>query len=309
MWDAVLGRLPDRWVEMAAPAVVFWTGAIATWASASPGWSRLGDMASWLNEQSTASQIAAAIGAFTVVAASVIVVNGVTPRVYRLLEGYWPSFLQIFADFSRRKIERRRSADEKAWQELQTHIELQHGQPTAQQHARLSRLERRRRHQPVLTSELLPTRVGNILRAAEARPRHRYGLDAIIAWPRMWLVMPESARQELIAARAALDASVSAVIWGLGFMVFAFWSWWAAPLGIMVAGVAVTLSVPARAETFSDLLEASFDLYRATLYRNLRWPLPKNPSEERKSGSELTQYLFRGSDSPQPKFDPPLTEE
>ena len=78
----------------------------------------------------------------------------------------------------------------------------------------------------------MPTRIGNILRAAETRPYDHYGLEAVIVWPRLWLVLPDSARQELSTARASLDSSVAAVIWALGFCAFAPLAWWAAPVGL-----------------------------------------------------------------------------
>jgi hypothetical protein len=43
-------------------------------------------------------------------------------------------------------------------------------------------------------------------------------------------------------------------------------------------------------------------LYRIDLYRQLRWPPPINPAEERVLGERLTTYLWRGSDDPSPTF-------
>ena len=33
MLDAVARKLPERWVAMAAPAVLFWAGAVLAWMS------------------------------------------------------------------------------------------------------------------------------------------------------------------------------------------------------------------------------------------------------------------------------------
>jgi hypothetical protein len=127
------------------------------------------------------------------------------------------------------------------------------------------------------------------------RPKDKYGLDSVIVWPRLWLLLPGSARDELTAARAALDSSVAAVLWGLLFCVFAWWT----PLAL-IAGLGVAISsavfwVPSRAETFGELMESSFDLYRFALYEQMRWPLPENPDDERKDGESLTQYIWRGT--------------
>ncbi|MCZ4587712.1 hypothetical protein O4328_29160 [Rhodococcus opacus] len=176
---------------------------------------------------------------------------------------------------------------------------------TANDRAVWARLERRRRHRPILDSELLPTRVGNILRAAETRPYHRYGLDAVAIWPRLWLVLPEAARQELANARTSLDASVATAIWGIGFIALTPWAWWAFPVGITATATAVVGWTPARAEVFADLVEAAYDLYRSALYQQLRWPLPDTPATEKHIGTELTRYLVRGSDQPHPTFTAP----
>jgi hypothetical protein len=132
----------------------------------------------------------------------------------------------------------------------------------------------------------------------------KYGLDAVSLWPHMWLLMPDAARQELIAARATLDASVTAAVWGLLFLVFIPWSPWAAAVGLGVAAVTVLVWVPARAVTFAALVEAAFDLYRQDLYVQLRWPLPTSPYDERREGRRVTTYLIRGSNARTPRFTP-----
>ncbi|WP_368823720.1 hypothetical protein, partial [Kocuria arenosa] len=271
--------MPDQWVSLAAPAVVFWAGVLLAWASADPGWARMIETAGWLTAQSTIVQIGAGLGALTVVGASVVVVRRLTTPVLRLLEGYWPTPLDRIADRRRSGIQKRKAADDNTWQTLMGKMmEPTTGQeqtePTARQREELARLEHRRRHRPVRDNELLPTRVGNILRSAESRPGHRYGLDAVVVWPRLWLVLPEIARTELAGARAALDAAVAAAIWGTGFLAVTIvpGAWWAAPAGLAVAVTATRWWVPARAEVFADLVETAYDLYRGRLYQQLRWP-------------------------------------
>jgi hypothetical protein len=89
------------------------------------------------------------------------------------------------------------------------------------------------RQYPTQEHDILPTRLGNILRAAERRPRDRYGLDAIICWPRLWLLPPEPAKQELQAARAELNNSARLVLWSLLFLVWSIWAKWATLLGLL----------------------------------------------------------------------------
>ncbi|MFC9660060.1 hypothetical protein ACFVJ5_07455 [Nocardia sp. NPDC127606] len=301
-WKATAGKLADRWAGLAAPAVVFWAGAVISWAYAGPGWTRLVQITDWLNRQQLVAQLAALIGALVVGAASTILVQRLTTPALRLLEGYWPRCMSRLTEYRRGHALRGKINDGKNWQRL--HGEIAEGEPAAAQLAEIARLERRRRHRPVRDSELLPTRIGNILRAAETRPRHRFGLDVVLIWPRVWILLPETVRQELASARASLDASVAVAIWGTLFIVFVPLTWWAL-LGLVVPVSAVVWWVPARAEVFADLVEATVELYRVTLYRQLRWPLPENPAAERGDGERLTKYLERGSDRPDPEFTPP----
>lgn len=301
-WDAVAGKLAERWAASARAAVVFWVGAGLAWVYAGSGWSRFSDVTDWLNEQDVAAQVTAVLAALVAVAASAVVVQRLTTPVLRQLEGYWPRWLRGLTDRRRNRILRLRAAESETWQRLQR--QLDEGELTASQRVDLARLEHRRHRRPVRDVEVLPTRIGNILRAAESRPRHRYGLEAIMVWPRLWLVLPELARRELGTARSSLDSSVAAAIWGVLFAAFTPLAWWAAPVGIAVTIAAVACWVPARAEVFADLLEAAYDLYRTDLYRQLRWPLPNSPADEHQTGAEVTAYLVRGSDRPCPVFTP-----
>jgi hypothetical protein len=51
--------------------------------------------------------------------------------------------------------------------------------------------------------------------------------------------------------------------------------------------VAVTVVLPGRAQVFGDLIEAAYGLHRSALARQLRWPLPANPSQEHHQGQPL----------------------
>jgi hypothetical protein len=148
---------------------------------------------------------------------------------------------------------------------------------------------------------MMPTRLGNVLKSAESRSRYLYGLDAVICWPRLWLVLPEATRQELVRARVDLDAGARAVLWSALFAIWAAWWPWAAVIALVVAAAAYRGTVSA-AGLYGDLITAAFDVHRPQLYQALRWPLPKNPSEEKALGTALTKYLWRGSDEATPSF-------
>ncbi|NJR52089.1 MAG: hypothetical protein HC780_23465 [Leptolyngbyaceae cyanobacterium CSU_1_3] len=154
----------------------------------------------------------------------------------------------------------------------------------------------------------MPTRLGNILRAAERRPYDRYGLETITCWSRLWLLMPDSARKELQDARTELNNGVRILSWSILFLVWTIWTWWAIPCAIASAFFAYCWILDS-AIVYGDLIESVFDLYRTSLYQSLRFPLPAHPGEEKAMGLQVTEYLFRGSQSDRLQFTPSASGE
>jgi hypothetical protein len=303
-WQAVGGKLADRWAAVSVPALVFWLGGLTAWAYHRGGVHTLTTQTRWLDRQTTATQVTVILTVLLAVAASAVLVSRLATPTLRLLEGYWPSWTGPLRRRLTGRLAVRAAAEAPAWQHAYTDVRPP-ATPTVDQVATYTRLERRRRRRPAAPAYFLPTPIGNILRAAERRPADKYGLDTVALWPRLWLLLPDATRQELLAARASLDNTVTAAIWGLLFCAFTPFTALAIPIGLAVTSVAVTVVLPARAQVFGDLIEAAYDLHRSTLYRQLRWPLPANPAREHLQGQQLTAYLWRGSDETTPTFTPP----
>ncbi|HVN03879.1 MAG TPA: hypothetical protein VMT86_05635, partial [Bryobacteraceae bacterium] len=141
---------------------------------------------------------------------------------------------------------------------------------------------------------LAPTALGNILRAAELRSYDKYGLDAAVCWPRLWLLLPDAARTDVGAARTEVDSAARAFLWSVLFCAWTF----VHPVALLIGIVAALLMhrhLKDTAETYGTLLESAFDVYRFSLYRSLGWALPENAEKEPARGAELTNYLWRGS--------------
>jgi hypothetical protein len=299
-YDSVSTKLADRLTAETGSALLFWVGGLLAYLLGHGGFKALDRPVHWVAAQSGVAQVALLAAALAGIAASGAVVQRLTLPTLRIMEGYWPQWL----GFLRRPLVHRREkqlgklAD--AWGELAARVDA--NEATADERASYNRLDQRLRHVPSVSERVMPTRVGNALRAAESRPYDRYGLDPVKCWPQLWLVLPDEARQELGTARASLDAAGAACLWGLLFLVWSAWTLWAVPVGLAVACAAYCFWVPDRAEVFADLLAAAFDLYRPSLYRALRWPLPADPADERESGLLLTEYLWRGLDGSVPKF-------
>lgn len=304
-WEGIGSKLAERWASIAGPALVFWLGGLLAWARHAGGFDKLSSATGWLERQSTLGQILVVVGALLASVASGLIVDRLTFPALRILEGYWPEWTARVRDPAIKRKREKAIEEEAEWQRLAQEVLVEPPTATPEQAAEFTRLDARRVRRPSDPDRCLPTRVGNILRAAESRPLDKYGLDAVVIWPRLWLLMPDAVRGEVSSARVSLDAAVAAAIWGALFCAFAPWTLWAIPAGLGVAVVTVVMWIPNRAETFADLLESTYDLHRTALYEQLRWPLPTNPQHERAQGQLLTSYLLRGSAATAPTFTTP----
>jgi hypothetical protein len=302
-WKAVGGKLADRFAAVAVPALVFWLGGLAAWTVHRGSLAAVTRQLGWLDRQGAGVQVAVLLTVLLAVAGSGVVVGGLAAPVLRLLEGYWPRWADPLRLRLARRLAERAAAEAPAWQKAYERVQPP-ADPTAEDLAVYARLERRRRRRPSSPGYFLPTPIGNILRAAERRPFDKYGLDAIVVWPRLWPMLPETLRSDLLAARTSLDRAAIVGVWGVLFCAFAPLTLWVIPIGLGVAATAVAVVVPGRAQAFGELMEAAYDQYRTTLYTQLRWPLPANPHQERAEGHRLTSYLWRGSDDMSPAFIP-----
>jgi hypothetical protein len=290
--------LADRWIAtLFTPAFVFWFGGIL----ACIEWIGWKNAEAYFVTLSEPLQIALLVTALLVVTTSGFVVQQFDFTVLRMLEGYWPAWCNPVRARMQQRYEKQFERLENQMQRLylkqhEEGLTPQEIQTFIQADIKFSRF-------PAQPIRLMPTRLGNILRAGEGRPRENYGLDAIICWPRFWLVLQENVRKELTDARNNLN--LTARIWLLSVL-FCGWSlifWTAWPLAAGLASALFAYHWMLRtAMVYSDLLEATFDLHRFKLYEEMHWHLPTDPAEEHRLGKALTDYLWHGSDQPEPKF-------
>lgn len=208
----------------------------------------------------------------------------------RFLIGDWPDFLtRLRSRQITRHLEKRKQLKNR-WSELARQLEA--GEATKlEEYATLD--TKLSNDFPVEAKHFMPTRLGNIIRAAEEYPLHRYNLEINTVWSRFWLVVSDQTRQELITARRELNARVEVLLWSLLLLVWLVWAWWIAVVWI-VASVLAYFSLFDIAYIYGHLLRAAFDLERFNLYEALRWKLPDSPDEEQKMGATLSQFFRRG---------------
>lgn len=324
-------------------------GAALLWRSiyfgdvAAQGWlPTIAASATGLGELPVVVQGALVVGGLVLVAASAVVAERLTLPVLRLLEGYWtrPAWLyQLLVDHRRRRhlrvqgrvrpLRRRQQrfaftvTDEWTLRRLRAVAD-----PDDDQRHRLDALEQRAAQRltatetqrlgqdmawllttPEVDDMGMPTRFGDILRAAEHRPAAVYGIDAVVCWGALWQLLPVEIRTELTGARIALDTAVRGWLWGALFLVWTPLSWWAVAIGVGVPLLSYRFGILPRAVTFGELVVTSYDVHRMKLYDALHLPRPASPEDERTvTGPRLTSALAGtpADTTLSYRFDPPL---
>lgn len=294
-------NIAKEWLsKLLLPALVFWLGGLlAVCSNPKFGWKIvepfLGDgknLATFPLNQLILGLLAIAISA--------TIVQQLELTILRWLEGYWHPWLNPL----RQWLVRRQEASFSHAKHNRNQLYDRYDSLTSEEMDKLARLDWQRKQTPKQIDQLMPTRLGNILRAAESRPLEKYGLETTICFPRLWLLLPAEVKIELSEARSRLNSTVRIWIWSVLFLGWGYYSCWAIPIGLGVAWLSYGWMLDAAA-VYGDLLESAFDLFRTLLYKSLRLSLPKNPTEELRLGRALTDYLWRGFVEPEPNFEEP----
>jgi hypothetical protein len=162
---------------------------------------------------------------------------------------------------------------------------------------------------PARLKWVMPTRLGNHLRAAETYSYLRYNLDAAVVWPRLQELLPDEFAGRLSEAKMNLNLMLVlttlslffGVLWG-GVLAavpdasLAIYKWVVAPLaalaGLGVARVAY-LNAAQGALAYGELLKTAFDLYRWQVLEALRLELPPDLESEKVLWGEIGGFLYR----------------
>ncbi|GAA3796986.1 hypothetical protein ACFS5L_02150 [Streptomyces phyllanthi] len=292
-WESIGTKLGEKWLAVALPALLFWALGAAAYAHAH-GTAGLVDRAKSLQTQPVVLQVLALVAGLLIIAVSAQLVNWVSQPVLRGLQGYWWPPLRSVRRYLTDRQTRRLHPLQDRFDELAPLIA--NGTADSEQEWEYQRADLELRRCPPRAALHMPTRLGMYLRAAESEAKDKYGLDAVKCWPHLWALLPDQSRADLLAAHAALQRSVTYVIWVVLGMVWAWWVPWLPPIALVLAWLLHRFSLIPNAAAYGDLFRATMDLHRRALYTAVSWPLPLNPAAERAAGEELTEYLWRGSD-------------
>ncbi|WUI03932.1 hypothetical protein OHR68_19745 [Spirillospora sp. NBC_00431] len=159
---------------------------------------------------------------------------------------------------------------------------------------------------PEFPMGVLPTRLGNVMRAAETHALRRYEAETILLWPRLTHVLPRETINDIAEARATLEFLLVLSLWCVGFgltnvltavffhgapsiaaLLFAF--------GVLGAYCSYASAIPIAAE-YAEHVRCTFELYRLDLLDRLRIPAPKDLQEEREIWWKLCAFIRGGAE-------------
>jgi hypothetical protein len=226
---------------------------------------------------------------FLALLVAAIVMQPLQLGLVRWLEGYWPRPL---AARGRARYERRVAA-------LEATTAPRRKPLTPEELATMSDAASELRLLPP-REHLMPTRLGNALRAAEVRAGEPYGLDAVVAWPRLYPLLPDPVRAVVDGQRDALDVnarfcSVFAAAAVISVALLATHGWWLlVAVGWLVLAWLAYRAAVAAAVAYGEGIRAAVDLHRFTLLEALHLPLPATPEEERELNRRLSRFLLQG---------------
>lgn len=148
-------------------------------------------------------------------------------------------------------------------------------------------------------ADILPTKLGNILLAAERYPLTHYGMDAIYFWPRLFPLLPQQFQEDYekflqqheFPLVVAFQASITAFLGGAVIVAtqgpwWLFLAWFTG--GQVLAYLLYRLSLDS-AEELGEQQRAAFDLYRHLLLE--QWPTPADVKNEKEAFARIQEFI------------------
>jgi len=220
-----------------------------------------------------------------------LVVEPLQLLLVRVLEGYFPG------PFGRPGTSRQR----RRWAALDARTRHQGSAPTPEQVLAMgAAASELRRRFPADPGHLLPTALGNALRAAESGAGEPYGLDAVVVWPRLYPLLSEGTRAVVDDQRDGLDRAVRfcaafALAALVSVVLLATHGWWllVPVVSLALAWISYRGAVQA-AMAYGEGIRVAIDLHRFDMLAALHLALPPTLEEERAGNARLSSFLLQG---------------
>ena len=215
--------------------------------------------------------------------------------ITRLFEGYWPH-IGIFR-WLRNK---RTGLYQRRWDYLKAQIGPD-SKLTAAEMDEIAQEQHTFYPPKAHLHRLMPTRLGNILRASEIYALDRYGIDSVIIWTRLNPLLTDKATISLQDSKIAMDfmllmsvlATTITLIWCPLLAIFTnhLGLFLLCALGWPFAWICYQNAVQ-RSFDYGEELKAIFDLYRHELLKALNRPIPADIDAERKEWQALSFFFY-----------------
>lgn len=227
------------------------------------------------NASSDAFKVVTAVLFIAIVVVGATVASSMQLTILRVYEGYWIWPFGVFAGLGRSIYrQRRKSAIREELYSL---------------------------YPPTL--DIMPTRLGNMIRSAEAYPRLRYGIDAVLVWPRLFPLVKEDVSESLSQAKANLDLALlmSALSAALGVFSAVYllandapWWFFLTCFGGSAVASWVTYEWGAltSAVSYCEQIRVAFDLNRNAVLDAMNIAAPANPREERELWKTVAGRIY-----------------
>ncbi|WP_280253098.1 hypothetical protein [Nocardia abscessus] len=249
------------------------------------------DLIAWTTQQPPGSQAAALVALLLAAAGIGLVVQALAWVTQMVWLGPWSRPLTPLQQW---RVSRRR----RRWDELvdQRRSLEQTYPPDSRTPGQQHEIDTaaRRANQVALSKPGRPTWMGDRVHALEQISRNRYGIDLPVAWPHLWLVLPDTARTEIATANAAFAAAVATGTWSWPYLLLSTLWWPAAIIGI---GIGVNGWIHARAaiKDLTVISEAALDLHGRSLASTLGVAEPNRAGPLTLSeGQHLTALIRKG---------------
>jgi len=283
----IVGYLPTAAAAIFV-LVLVWSGA--------PLWLRHGDHLSFTAAWKVAKGLAAGeIVLLTVVVTLIAaVLVPLQLAMMRVLEGGWP--VALGSGLSRWWQLKRKSSLAKKAVLPQERDKLT--DEVVQKAGRYGALLRRR--YPLPDHVVRATALGNALAAMEDTAGRNYGLDAVVAWPRLYPLLGDKIRAVVDDRRDMLDSAarmaVTAALTTVAALVLLCDAglWWLLALVPAVLAVVSYVAAVAAAIAYGEAVGSAFDLHRFDLLNALKLRLPKSPEAERLQNEALCAMWRQG---------------
>jgi hypothetical protein len=263
-------------------------------------------LATW-EKLSALIQVVALLSGLVVVAFLAYLIDNFQYSITRFFEGYW-SRIPLLSRLRNLRVD----LYKKRWEHLNA---LAQSAETVTEANEVIAEQLAFYPPPNHIDKMMPTKIGNILRAAELHAYDRYGIDSTIIWSRLRPLLKAEALAPLEDKKTTLELMLLMSLLGILFatiwcpVLAIFTHRWdlflLSALGIPLAWICYQNAIQS-ALAYGEQVKATFDLYRNDLLKALNRPIPSDTETERKEWLRLSRFFYRNL--PILPFPPTLTK-